>query len=430
MSNNTFYKEIENEIKTALSDGLKKGDFSGLNKAISNSVDVVLDEATSRLENGTKKSAADITKSADKIAENYKKGTATYERKLQLERERAERAANAARTINAAKTSYTGGSSFERKPMNISKSLPVTIYNNKGMFLSVFEIILGGAGVVFNLLLTAILLGIGGYLASSIFTMLISGGFGFLLGHGIKTNGLLSRAKRYAALSARNGYSTLSNLAASTGISEKKILKDIKKLLNRGNFPQGHIDSKETTFMITDSVFNDYVASMENVRQLEAKKQAESTSNEAVTGDMTSEEQAEFNTMMSDGLSAVKRLHELNDSIPGEVISNKLQRLEDLLKQIFERVKEHPEQMGRMHKLMDYYLPTMLKLVEAYDEYDKVIAPGKEITDAKNEIEKTLDTINDAFVTLLNNLFQDSVWDVTSDAKVLKTMLAQDGLSE
>ena len=45
--------------------------------------------------------------------------------------------------------------------------------------------------------------------------------------------------------------------------------------------------------------------------------------------------------------------------------------LEDLLKQIFNRVKVHPEQMDRMHKLMDYYLPTMLKLVEAYDEYDK-----------------------------------------------------------
>jgi 5-bromo-4-chloroindolyl phosphate hydrolysis protein len=72
----------------------------------------------------------------------------------------------------------------------------------------------------------------------------------------------------------------------------------------------------------------------------------------------------------------------------------------------------------------------MLKLVEAYAEYDKVSAPGPEILQAKSEIENTLDTINDAFTQLLNNLFQDSVWDVTSDAKVLTTMLTQEGLTQ
>ncbi len=82
--------------------------------------------------------------------------------------------------------------------------------------------------------------------------------------------------------------------------------------------------------------------------------------------------------------------------------------------------------MKNCHKLMNYYLPTMLKLVEAYAEYDKVSVPGPDIIKAKEEIEKTLETINQAFVQLLNNMFQDSVWDVTADAKVLKTMLKQE----
>ena len=84
--------------------------------------------------------------------------------------------------------------------------------------------------------------------------------------------------------------------------------------------------------------------------------------------------------------------------------------------------------MHRMHKLMNYYLPTTLKLVEAYEEFDRVSAPGDEITAAKAEIENTLDTINHAFTELLNNLFQDSVFDATTDAQVLKTMLAREGL--
>ena len=72
----------------------------------------------------------------------------------------------------------------------------------------------------------------------------------------------------------------------------------------------------------------------------------------------------------------------------------------------------------------------MIKLVEAYAEYDKVSQPGEDILAAKAEIEKTLDIINQAFVELLNKLFQSSVWDVTAEAKVLTTMLHQEGLTD
>lgn len=93
-------------------------------------------------------------------------------------------------------------------------------------------------------------------------------------------------------------------------------------------------------------------------------------------------------------------------------------------------MQEHPEQMHRMHKLMDYYLPTMLKLVEQYAEFDEISSPGEDILDAKKEIEKTLDMINQAFVTLLNNLFRDAAFDASADAQVLQTMLAKEGLTE
>ena len=66
--------------------------------------------------------------------------------------------------------------------------------------------------------------------------------------------------------------------------------------------------------------------------------------------------------------------------------------------------------------------------METYAEFDKISSPGEEILAAKAEIENTLDTINQAFTELLNNLFQDAVFDATTDAQVLKTMLAREGL--
>ena len=49
---------------------------------------------------------------------------------------------------------------------------------------------------------------------------------------------------------------------------------------------------------------------------------------------------------------------------------------------------------------------------------------------SKKEIEDTIDTLNVAFEKLLDSLFQDTAWDVSSDISVLHTMLAQEGLTE
>ena len=79
---------------------------------------------------------------------------------------------------------------------------------------------------------------------------------------------------------------------------------------------------------------------------------------------------------------------------------------------------------------MDYYLPTTMKLLEAYEELDVQPVQGENIISSKKEIEDTIDTLNIAFEKLLDSLFQDTAWDVSSDISVLHTMLAQEGLTE
>ena len=79
---------------------------------------------------------------------------------------------------------------------------------------------------------------------------------------------------------------------------------------------------------------------------------------------------------------------------------------------------------------MDYYLPTTMKLLNAYEELDKQDMQGENIKTAKQEIENTLDTINIAFENLLDSFYKETAWDVSSDISVLKTMFAQEGLTE
>ena len=83
-----------------------------------------------------------------------------------------------------------------------------------------------------------------------------------------------------------------------------------------------------------------------------------------------------------------------------------------------------------LKKLMDYYLPMTVKLLNAYADMDAQPVQGETIQASKREIEATLDTLNLAFEKLLDSVFQDTAMDVSSDISVLQTLLAQEGLVE
>ena len=79
---------------------------------------------------------------------------------------------------------------------------------------------------------------------------------------------------------------------------------------------------------------------------------------------------------------------------------------------------------------MEYYLPTTIKLVNAYCEFEGQPIPLESVQQSKKEIEESLDTINQAFLALLDNLYQDDAIDISTDISALKAMLAQEGLSQ
>ena len=272
--------------------------------------------------------------------------------------------------------------------------------------------------------------------------------FGSLIHRGSHILNRTNRAVRYAALADDDEYVTLDSLSLATGKSKKYITKDIQKMLELGIYPEGHLDKQKTCLILTDKMYQTYLDSEESRRASEAEKNkktdksskagtdtgksgksdSENSANSAGSDNLTDSENKEFDEMMAEGNECIKKLRDLNDLIEGEVISEKLYRLENLLREIFAYVKVHPEKMGKIHKLMNYYLPTTLKLVEAYSEFDDIKEPGADVENAKKQIEGTLDTINEAFTELQNSLMRDKVYDVTTDAEVLKTMLSKEGL--
>ena len=250
--------------------------------------------------------------------------------------------------------------------------------------------------------------------------------FAFMAGTGTNMVRSVGRFRKYVKIMGNQEYCEVKELARQTGRPVKAVLKDLKKMIKKGWFRQGHLDEQGTCLMSSDAAFQQYTSLMERMRQQKAEKEAA----EEKARQEYSKLSPEVQKIIRSGDEYVKKIREANDAIPGEEISNKIARMEMLVDKIFDRVEQNPETVDDIHRLMDYYLPMTIKLLDAYEELDAQPVQGENIISSKKEIEKTLDTLNVAFEKLLDDLFQDTAWDVSSDISVLNMMLAQEGLTE
>lgn len=243
-------------------------------------------------------------------------------------------------------------------------------------------------------------------------------GVGLLTG-GIKKLGKLERFQKYIGTLGTHTYCNFEQLSAAVGKPVKFVKKDVKKMISDGWFRQGHIDAQETCLITSNETYQQYTQTAE---ALEEKKQEE----ERRQADLSPEVQE----VLDKGNEFLDKIHKSNDAIPGVEISAKISRMELIVEKIFERAQKHPEIIPDLKKMMNYYLPMTVKLLDAYEEMDRMPVQGENIQSSKKEIEDTLDTLNQAFEKLLDYVFQDTAWDVSSDISVLHTLLAQEGLTD
>lgn len=240
---------------------------------------------------------------------------------------------------------------------------------------------------------------------------------------GICGNRLRKKIKRFRSyVKTLNGkpYANVKDLAKSVRKSEKFVRKDLKKMIDKRMFLEGHLDKNGVCFMATDDAYEQY---LETERNMEERKAEEARRPKTQLSE-------DVQKVIEEGNRYIEEIRRSNDAIPGVEISNKMYHLENVIRRIFQRVEKHPELINDLHKFMDYYLPTTMKLLNAYEELDKQDMQGENIKTAKSEIENTLDTINVAFENLLDSFYKETAWDVSSDISVLKTMFAQEGLTE
>ena len=247
---------------------------------------------------------------------------------------------------------------------------------------------------------------------------------------------LAKRFRRYREVIGDRTYCLIEELASAIGENYKFVRKDLRKMIGKGFFQTGYLDRKETMLITDSDTYQQYLTAQTEYERREMTNQA-ARKEEAKKKARMEEEQKESDgrltpkcrEVVEEGRRYIRHIHECNEKIPGEAISEKLDRLELVITRIFREVERRPETADDMKKMMSYYLPTTQKLLDAYCELDDQPIAGQNIESTKKEIEATLDTLNTAFENFLDSFFEEKAWDISSDITVLQTMLAQEGLT-
>lgn len=137
----------------------------------------------------------------------------------------------------------------------------------------------------------------------------------------------------------------------------------------------------------------------------------------------------EVDAILKERDRAISEMRRLNENIPDEKISAQIDHLEEVTRKIIDQVAAKPEKLPQIRRFMDYYLPTTLKILNAYDRMGAAGVSGENIDATKSKVEKMMDTIVAAYDKQLDSLFGEEALDISTDITVMENLLAREGLS-
>ena len=137
----------------------------------------------------------------------------------------------------------------------------------------------------------------------------------------------------------------------------------------------------------------------------------------------------EIDPIVEEGNRALSEMGRLYMSIKDTEVRKKINELMRITDKITQDAIADPSDIPQIKKFMNYYLPTTIKLLNAYDRMSAQGIEGENISESKHRIEQTMDTLVHAFETQLDQLFAADAMDISADIDVMQNMLRADGLT-
>ncbi|MBS6532654.1 MAG: 5-bromo-4-chloroindolyl phosphate hydrolysis family protein [Oscillospiraceae bacterium] len=180
-------------------------------------------------------------------------------------------------------------------------------------------------------------------------------------------------------------------------------------------------------FVVGKAVFPDRVYQLPGEQPEEPEKKAEQPRQKEKKQETTGD--PELDKLIQERDRALSEMRRLNDSIEDETISAQIDHLEEVTRKIIGEVVKQPKKLPQIRRFLNYFLPTTLKILNAYDRMDAAGIAGDNISTTKAKVENMMGTIVQAFDKQLDSLFGAEAMDISTDITVMENLLAQEGLS-
>ena len=211
-------------------------------------------------------------------------------------------------------------------------------------------------------------------------------------------------------------YLDIAAFSKKFGISTRKLKRELRYMIGHRYFLQGHLDKDEKTLITSDEVYDAYLLSEKN--KIEVEKLQEKLENET-----------EIDRFFREGAEYAAQIKRCGEQVKNEAMAEKLRDMEYIVTRIFDKVKAEPARINELRKFMNYYLPTTVKLLNTYVEFDEGPSFGSaNVENTKKEIETAIDVINEAYKKAYDDMFDTVAWDISSDISTMKMVMEQDGL--
>ena len=242
----------------------------------------------------------------------------------------------------------------------------------------------------------------------------IAVGGGAMLYSGFSMDRQLKRFSKYLLVLGDREAIPIDELARTLGYSERRVEKDLEKMIDKGYFGGKAYLNVELGYLFRSGGAGEaFRQKFEEAVQEEAAKTAE--------GPKAPPKEAE------EGYSGILRnIRRANDQIADPILSAKIDRLEEITAKIFRAVEEDPRKKDRIGTFLNYYLPTTQKLLDSYATFESAGVEGENLRQAKERIENTMDSIVKGFEHQLDELYKADAMDVDSDIRVMEHMLRRD----
>lgn len=223
------------------------------------------------------------------------------------------------------------------------------------------------------------------------------------------------RYKKYLREFGNKTVVTIDDLSLCAAVEPEIVVKDLNYFIRKDYFKEARLVENNSILILDKNTYEVYKNNYRDVYKVDGKE-ADNNLGEG-----------KVDSILEIGKSYVTEIATYLPNL-SEAIKTDVTRLLSIVREIFNQVKKDPTKADELSKFMDYYLPTTVSLLKRYIEFSESEVATESQRNAMNEIEKTIKTIDDAFLKLLNEMYGNVAMDINSDITVLTTMLKREGL--